>query len=382
MKGQFLIKIGFLPDASLNSSNLLSIPISMKRYICQDCGHQMITAQKPSACEVCSGTILLPFVGKKAATGHSSKPSTLIDVSGFGVKKTIKRPSSEALPPLPPPPPPALAPTRRPFRHNPGSLDSTMMNVAPPSSIQMDSSMLASYHQPRQIYKQRQHPAKISFPLKKLFWGGLICSIVGVMGYFINAWWMPFFKADSFTKVILEDNFSASQKWSLTHGSKIKNGGLFHLQPYVKHYGKSIWTGYKFINVDFSADAKKINGPENVPYGLVTRLGGENYENFYYLMIAGNGTWIMGKHTKGSWEKQGKWHKSQIINKGNQEMNKLRMVVKGDLVIGYINGKRVGHFRDKSFQSGYIAVTSFRGTGDAVAVYFDNVVAKIEDKSQ
>ncbi|MGK7945784.1 MAG: hypothetical protein AB4058_15080 [Microcystaceae cyanobacterium] len=387
----------------------------MKRYICQDCGHQTIAAQKPSNCEVCGCTVLLPFEGKKSLNRKSDKPHGMTDEARLGVRKQPPLPA-----PLPPLPPAALSKgskskqssstSRRPSRqatrpssspsqtqsskrsqstsskksqYTPGSFDSGMMNIAAKPSVHLDSSLLSAHSQPVSSYKSRQRRQKLSFslPLKEIFVGGLGLMGLGLLGlglFWVYGELIEPINLNNFNKVVLEDNFSAAKKWSLTKGGAIKDGGLFHRQPNVKHYGASIWTGQDFTDVDFSADAKKVNGPDNVPYGLITRVGGKSYQDFYYLLIAGNGTWVMGKHSDGTWEKQGDWRKSKIINQGNQSTNRLRLVTKGNLIVGYINGQRVGYFRDPALKSGKIAVTSMRGTGDAVAVYFDNVVAKIE----
>jgi hypothetical protein len=262
-----------------------------------------------------------------------------------------------------------------------------MMNIAAKPSVHLDSSLLSSYHQPVTSYQYRQRRSKRSFslPFKGIFLGaiGLMTLILLTLSIFwLYRWLINPINISNFQTVVLQENFSGAKNWSLTNGAKIKDGGLFHRQPHVKHYGASIWTGRDFTNVDFSVDAKKVNGPDNVPYGLVTRIGGNNYQDFYYLLISGNGTWVMGKHSHGSWQKKGKWRKNKIINQGDQSTNRLRLVTKGNAIVGYINGKKVGHFRDPAFKSGKVAVTSMRGTGDAVAVYFDNVVAKIEDKPQ
>ena len=44
--------------------------------------------------------------------------------------------------------------------------------------------------------------------------------------------------------------------------------------------------------------------------------------------------------------------------------------------MGWINNQRIGKFEDNSYTSGQIGVISGRGEGDAVAVYFDDVVVK------
>jgi hypothetical protein len=202
--------------------------------------------------------------------------------------------------------------------------------------------------------------------------------LFGLVIFWVYRWLFNPVNPKTFQKVVLEDDFSIRRKWSLTNGARIKDGGLFQYQPQIKHYGASIWTGRTFTNVDFSADVKKVSGPDNVPYGLVARMGGKNYQDFYYLFISGNGTWVMGKHNAQGWKQRGKWRKSEWIRQGNVKTNRLRIIVKDNLIVGYINGKQVGFFRDSSFKSGKIGVMSMRGTGDVVSVYFDNVVAKIE----
>ncbi len=99
--------------------------------------------------------------------------------------------------------------------------------------------------------------------------------------------------------------------------------------------------------------------------------------NFYYLLIKGNGNFAMGKHSESQgWDNKVNWEKSIAIKQGNNQWNQLRIVCNGKNVIGWINNQRVGKFEDKSYTSGQIGVISGRGEGDAVAVYFDDVVVK------
>lgn len=84
----------------------------------------------------------------------------------------------------------------------------------------------------------------------------------------------------------------------------------------------------------------------------------------------------MGKLSTGKWEsKVGGWRYIGTVNTGNKR-NRLRLVAKGNLIMGFINGVMVGSFRDDSHKSGKIALMSERLSGNELEVYFDNVLAK------
>jgi serine/threonine protein kinase len=189
------------------------------------------------------------------------------------------------------------------------------------------------------------------------------------------------FDTSSFKQSVLVENFSnnkLSEYWKLTKDAKIKDGGLFQLQPHRQWYGISAWYAHSFTDVDLSADVIKVGGPDDVPFGLAVRAKfKDGVWNGYFLQITGNGYFTMGTRENGEWISKlgGAWQSSDYIKLGNTS-NRLRIVVKGNLVIGFVNGHRVGHFRDNSFGDGVIGFESARGTDDAVAVYFDNVVVK------
>jgi len=83
----------------------------------------------------------------------------------------------------------------------------------------------------------------------------------------------------------------------------------------------------------------------------------------------------MGRHDQDRWIHRVGWQKDDVVKKGSRR-NRLRIVVKDDLVIGFINGQRVGSFQDDAYRSGRVAVFSMRGLGAKVGVYFDNVLIK------
>lgn len=183
---------------------------------------------------------------------------------------------------------------------------------------------------------------------------------------------------DNFPKLVLQESFtSPSKSWGLPPGTAMKDGGLFRKEPTQKTIRYSLWYGHNFKDVDFSSNVSKVNGPDDVEFGLVARY---QNGNFYYLLIKGEGQFAMGKYseTKG-WEDKVGWQKSSEI-KQSKNQNRLRIVCNGKKVTGWVNDRWVGEFEDSSYTSGQIGVTSARGNAEAVAVYFDNVLAKEKAK--
>jgi len=189
---------------------------------------------------------------------------------------------------------------------------------------------------------------------------------------------------DHFNHFILNEDFtSQSNGWILDDNAQIKNGALFHQERAINVSGFSVLgeADYTIEDVDLSAAVKKRDGSNDVGFGIIARYSQNNQSsisgNFYYLLIKGNGKFAMGKHSESQgWDNKVDWKKSIAIKQGNNQWNHLRIVCNGKNVIGWINNQRVGKFEDNSYTYGQIGVISGRGEGDAVAVYFDDVVVK------
>jgi hypothetical protein len=189
-------------------------------------------------------------------------------------------------------------------------------------------------------------------------------------------------QADSFSNILIQEYFkSPSNNWKIPQSAQFKNGGLFNREVIKNNSSVSIYTGKNNIiaNFDFSADTKKISGSDELQFGLISRYNHQNKaidDNFYYLLIRGDGKFRMGKFSSpNKWEDKIGWKKSNVINQGNK-INRLRIVCNEQKVIGWINEQRVGVFEDSSLASGQIGFISARAKGDTVAVYFDNVIVK------
>ncbi|BAZ10917.1 TPR repeat-containing protein [Calothrix sp. NIES-4071] len=207
-------------------------------------------------------------------------------------------------------------------------------------------------------------------------------AIVLILSLITSIILKPQHNTDFFPNTLVQDDFkSPSNNWNISSSAKIKNGGLFYNETKKNNVSTSIWSGNNNIiaNFDFSASTKKVNGSDDLQFGLIARYNRQtqsNGDNFYYLLIQGNGEFAMGKlSASNKWEDKVGWRKSNVINKGNS-INRLRIVCYERKVIGWINDQRVGIFEDDSLTSGQIGFISARGEGDSVAVYFDNVIVK------
>ncbi|MEH2396147.1 family 16 glycoside hydrolase, partial [Nostoc sp.] len=192
-----------------------------------------------------------------------------------------------------------------------------------------------------------------------------------------------------FPNIVLVDDFKhPSKQWDQDTLVSIKNGGLFHPRNKNNNFKLSIWgdKNQKLKDFDFSVDAKKVNGTDDSVFGIVARRTSENNktsvgQSFYYLLIKGNGEFVMGKLiANNKWEDKVGWQHSTSIKQGNN-INRLRVVCNGKRVIGWINSQRVGIFEDDSYTSGKIGVISLRSSDDGAAVYFDNVLIKTKSTS-
>lgn len=185
---------------------------------------------------------------------------------------------------------------------------------------------------------------------------------------------------NNFPKLVLQEYFtSPSKTWGLPPGTAMKDGGLFRKEPTKKTLRSSLWYGHNFKDVDFSSNVSKISGPDDVEFGIIARY---QNGNFYYLLIKGEGQVAMGKYSESKgWEDKVAWQNSTAI-KPRKNHNRLRIVCNGKNIIGWVNDRKVGEFEDSSYTSGQIGVTSARGNGEAVAVYFDNVLAKEKPKTK
>ncbi|MCL2932270.1 MAG: hypothetical protein MGG11_08325 [Trichodesmium sp. MAG_R03] len=161
--------------------------------------------------------------------------------------------------------------------------------------------------------------------------------------------------------------------------AKFEDGSLFQ-QVSKPNWGEwSVWntnsSSHNIQKADYSLDVKKVNGPNNCLYGILTTIQEPTVLNCYYLLITSNGHFSIGKHSTKKWKHHVDRKKHSSIRQGDN-INTLRVVTEGDLITGFINGQKVESFRDKfyPYKSSNIGVYSTSNEeGNGVAVYFNNI---------
>jgi hypothetical protein len=343
----------------------------MPTYKCKRCGNEITLSIKPGQCEFC-GTSQFKIINRgqskfvtldSGEVSSSSRSSSISKTPASENKTTFQPPSSSDKT--------SFKKTSSRTRISSSSKTSLNSDSLPSLPLYTGSTSLGvpakTYNKPEKKGFQRPN---FSPPIKWLL--PLILAGIGGGGYGL---WQKQFDTSDFNKTVLQENFNNPQSWNLTNNASFRNGGLYQRQTRRNHYGSSIWMGKSFEDVDFSADVVKTSGPNDIPFGLITRVHNQKGQKFYYLFINGQGNFVLGKHDSNRWLHRIGWQKHGAINKNNRR-NRLRIVVKDNLVIGFINGQQVGSFRDDDYASGRVAVFSMRGKGDRMGVYFDNVVIK------
>lgn len=332
----------------------------MPTYKCRKCGNEITLSSKPGQCQSCQSLqfSIIRRGNSKSLSSDLGKRSPSFSKTHF-LSSSLHSSTQKS--------PKTNLSTGQKLS---SSLESSLI-VPPAIKYQKTTPQptLPLYSSP-----SNSSPYQKSSSKKKLnlLINSIILGLSGVFGYWL---WIQQFNTNDFKKVVLQDSFKSAKNWSLTDGSIVRKGSLFKRQPIPYHYGASIWTKKNFTDVDFTADVTQIKGGDNNAYGITARVNGKSSENFYYLLIDGKGNFVLGKHTKDGWFPKVGWKKDGAIKPGNQK-NNLRIVCKDNLIFGVINGKRVGSFRDQTFESGKIAVFSMRGKEEAATVYFDNALAK------
>jgi Raf kinase inhibitor-like YbhB/YbcL family protein len=138
----------------------------------------------------------------------------------------------------------------------------------------------------------------------------------------------------------------------------------------------------EYADVRVEVDAKVIGGPEANRYGVLCRLGGEDFDHYFFL-ISSEGTYSIGKQM--GWELEilsESTEPSDVIHRGIEEYNHIRADCKGDMLSLNVNGELLLEAQDSDLQKGDVGMLT--GTlGEAgVDVYFDSIEVYIPVGSQ
>ncbi|MFM7579880.1 MAG: hypothetical protein ACKO5Q_23485, partial [Microcystaceae cyanobacterium] len=106
------------------------------------------------------------------------------------------------------------------------------------------------------------------------------------------------------------------------------------------------------------------------------RVNGKNDQNFYYLLVRGDGTASVGKRSDQGWQTKGDWTK---IPNFKPDHNQLELVAQGDRLTGLVNQQKIGSFQDTSYTQGKVALLSRQEAQGAAVVGFQDVRLKLTE---
>jgi Raf kinase inhibitor-like YbhB/YbcL family protein len=129
----------------------------------------------------------------------------------------------------------------------------------------------------------------------------------------------------------------------------------------------------EYSDVRVEVDVKVIGGPESNHYGVLCRLGGEDYDHYFFL-ISSDGTYSIGKQ-KG-WEVEvlaESSDPSEVINKEIEEYNHIRADCHGDRLSLFVNDELLLDVRDSDLLKGDEGLLAGTRGEAGVDIYFDNI---------
>jgi len=138
----------------------------------------------------------------------------------------------------------------------------------------------------------------------------------------------------------------------------------------------------EYSNVRVEVDVKVIGGPEANRYGVLCRLGGEDFDHYFFL-IGSDGTYSIGKQIG--------WNivyltqppePNDAINKGIEEYNHIRADCEGDMLSLYVNDELLLEVQDTDLQKGDVGLLAGTRNEAEVDVYFDNIEVFSPEGSQ
>jgi hypothetical protein len=110
--------------------------------------------------------------------------------------------------------------------------------------------------------------------------------------------------------------------------------------------------------------------------GVAVRINGSNDQNFYYLLVRGDGTASLGKHSNQGWQNRVNWTK---IPSFKPDQNQLELVAQGDRLTGLVNQQKIGSFQDTAYPTGKVALLSRQETQGNAVVGFQDVRLKLTE---
>ena len=187
-------------------------------------------------------------------------------------------------------------------------------------------------------------------------------------------------------KILASDDFTQAdiRKWWMEEDgfgrTFIANGQLFVEVNQANAMQYATLRDLELEDFTVQVDTTLVEGSRSSSHGILIRKQPEGA--FYRFAIADNGTFSVGRRdAAGNWSRltaTGHWEKSDAINLGEGETNRLRVTARGSIVIFEINDTVVyrNDAFDTAFLNGSIGLSAGTFSQSGTRVAFDNFVVR------
>jgi 3-keto-disaccharide hydrolase len=168
---------------------------------------------------------------------------------------------------------------------------------------------------------------------------------LGVAAWLLLASSNVVFAACQGSTILFEDRFDSLQPtWGTpSEWLKVENGKLV-VAPEPAAYFWATNQASLYDDIDMCVAMTTVAGvePDEVKAGLVFWY--DNANNFYVLEFSPNGQASVWRRQRGEWLEQIQWKDIDGAHTGDNAVNELRVVTKGNQVTAYLNETEVGQF--------------------------------------
>jgi len=141
-------------------------------------------------------------------------------------------------------------------------------------------------------------------------------------------------------------------------------GGVYHSKAGPKYFSPCYALATNFSNFLFQASVTMLSGHSG---GLVFRADSKN-DNGYYFRVSTDGTYILNKLAPNNLQPLLSGSDA-VIKKGMNQANVLAVLVQGNRISLFVNGKYIESTTDNSYQAGQIGVYTDSDAGNVEAIF-------------
>jgi len=176
---------------------------------------------------------------------------------------------------------------------------------------------------------------------------------------------------DAISKDILQNNLKALPKsWSVVNGEWGYKDGVFLQSETDNSYNVIINKNKKLTNLKASVEFMPLSGKWDASGGIIFRV--KDKDNYYILRAnALEDNLSLYTYVNGS---RHLIKEVRVKAPSLKEWHSIKVVVKGNLIEGYLDGKLYLTFRDSTFKSGY---TGLWTKADSVTKFKNFIVEEI-----